>query len=63
MTIATLDKNNIKVPKAVLSSIYKKMQNMQKGYEELDHMMALMEELSGKTIKTSSKNLAHDLGN
>jgi hypothetical protein len=61
-TVTIPSSKNITIPRSALTGIYRKMQNMKKSYEELDHMIAQVEEIQGKTIKTTPKTLAHDLG-
>ena len=42
---ALSSRNTVTLPRSTMSALYRQMQNMKKSYEQLDHMMAQIEEL------------------
>jgi hypothetical protein len=58
MTTAT-----ITLPRSTVNTLYRQIGRMKKDREELDHMMATLDELTGNiSHTTNTKTLAHELG-
>lgn len=58
MTTAT-----ITLPRSTVRTLYRQIERMKKDREELDHMTAMLDEVTGNVFHTkNTQTLAHELG-
>lgn len=53
----------ITLPRSTVNTLYRQIGRMKRDHEELDHMMATLDELTGNVSHTkNTQTLAHELG-